>query len=119
MEGTSSSACNLGIEDVDEAVAVAAGWSWNVWWREYPSGVFAVANEGSCLLIEDLIDANVTLVVADGVGGQRSVVIRKGVAGNVWRRKCGNDAFSKRGDRRIVEGDNSIGVALASQRVPQ
>jgi hypothetical protein len=71
------------VEDVDGAVAVTTGRSLDVRRGDDRSLVLAVTHEGGGALAEGLVDADIKLVVVEGIGGQRGVVVGEGAARNV------------------------------------
>ena len=64
----SHAASDLLVEDIDHTVGIAAGWSLDVRRRQDLSLVLAIADEGIGPLAQRLIDANVALIVVDGIG---------------------------------------------------
>ena len=63
------------------------------------------------------IDADVALVVVDGVGRQRGVVVAEWISRDVGRGKRSQYAFGEGGDGGIVEGNDAVGVGLASEGI--
>ena len=55
--------------------------------------MLTITNEGRCALVERCIDADVTLVVRDGIRRQRGVVVAERIAGNIRRGKGTEDTF--------------------------
>jgi hypothetical protein len=64
-----------------------------------------------------MVDPDVALVVVDGIGWKRGVVVGEDASRHIWRGQRPQNAFDERGDGRIVEGDNAVGVNLPRDRI--